>query len=141
MTVKSGSGDPPKVLAQLDLFKEESVSAINSLSVASSTATQFGHAAVAQSIDMVKNQMFVIYQSPDAEQVARRDFEALEAKVTEMQAKIQARGIPLTESFRCQTDYSSCMSLATTWGQRVVCRVTFVACLAQQFTTIIGRIG
>jgi hypothetical protein len=64
--------------------------------------------------------MFVIYQSPDAEQVARRDFEALEAKVTEMQSKMQARGIPLTESFRCQTDYSGCMSLATTWGQRVV---------------------
>lgn len=105
--------------------------------MASSTATQFGYAAVAQSIDVVKNQVFIIQQTPDAEQVSAQRFNELQTELTAMKAQMKGVGVPLTESFRCEVDYNNCMGLALTWGRKVTCTLSFIACIGQQFTTLL----
>jgi len=126
-----------KVSDQMHLFRRESLGAVDSLSLASSTATQFGYAVVAQSIELLKKKVIFIQRSPDPLKVSAQAFHEFTAELSVMLSRMENAGIPLT---KCLASLQTCVAnTAPSWGRRVICTMTFVACIGRQFRTLIDR--
>lgn len=110
---------------------------MDALSFASSTAVQFGYGTVAQSIELVRTKVLRIQQSPDPLKISSGKFHELSAELSVMLSRMEKAGVSLTE---CVADLQTCAArTAPSWSGRVVCTMTFVADIAQQFTALISR--
>ena len=121
-------------MSDSEKWKEESVTAVTSLSttVVSATATGLPHVARASSgITFVIVNEFHFAQSPDA--VPDRAYEELRAKIGNLEAQIEALPGPKTHAFNCKEDFDGCWQGANTKLQKWHCLMTYGWCLAQGF--------
>ena len=100
---------------QLDLFKEQSVTAITSMATLSSTATEFGYPKIAQAAERVTYTFITeIYHNTtiNISESTGRDLEArvtaLEKTVAEELPRKPADPEPRTHEFRCLKDFEDC---------------------------------
>lgn len=128
----------PKVTAA-DEFKEQSLTAITSLASASSTATEFGHANVAQAGERVQYMIFQIYQAPSPDAVPAATFEELKIRVAVLEDQIAKDKSPSTKAFRCQKDFEECRARSPDKVQQMSCWMSYLACLGEHVTKSFGR--
>ncbi len=121
--------------------KKDFVTAVQSLAIASSTATATGFADVAEASESVRyvitnNFNFYVLQAPPSQEIPDHDITVLEEKVRALEAQIRSVNVPSTESFRCQQDFETCVRNATSKVLKAACLMSYVACLSYLFVKV-----
>src|SRR5262249_47952154 len=98
MAMKSKTGAPPfKVSHQLDLFQQQSLTAIGSLSVAASTAIELGYSQIAQATERVKYVFITEVYNKTVNVISEATEKNLAARVATLESIVAEQLQPQTE--------------------------------------------
>ncbi len=118
-------------------WREVSVSAVESLSTAVSTATSTGHLEVAKAgVDVQQIIIQVFVPAEPSVGIAQSSLEKFDERIGALEERIDAAGGARTHAFRCKQDFDDCMAKAKDTMDKNVCRMVLATCLGENYTDI-----
>jgi hypothetical protein len=131
--IKYTTMPPIKAGEQMDLFQQQSLSAITSMAQASSTATEFGYPQIAQAAERVQFTFINKIYNTTVNIISRETEDELKGRVTDLQnttaeqLPTQQQAEPRTQTFKCLKDFEDCK--ARNPDGYKMCYAALVACV------------
>ena len=114
--------------------KEESATAVGSLSSTLVSATVHGFPEIAKASSVITYMIVENFHfAPSPEAVSDRSYEELQGKISELETHIAAIPEPLTDAFRCKQDFEGCLETAANKTAFWHCLMVYAICLAHGF--------